>query len=342
MHKKYDILNSDKWVLIIGIPIVAIFASSVFILAGWSVVIKPFLQIFFGFLSTALIWFGCRFIVKYLWNKYPWHQFPVKHLIYEIVAVIIYLLFIGILSLIVEQRITDYQTTNQQMVFSITFTFLITFLIVAVHEGWFFFIQWKNSRVKSEMLEKENMQARFETLKNQVNPHFLFNSLNTLMTYIDNNEKATEFVQNLSDFFRSVLTTRDEEVVRLDEELEILKKYVFIQKSRFGSNLKVNFNIDLQKNETYYLPPLSLQMLLENAIKHNVISKEKPLFVDIFIEDDYINIKNNLQRKKNPDSTKIGLTNIKNRYKYLSQKEIRIIETDNVFLVSVPLLNVRK
>lgn len=333
---------TDKWFLLIGIPLVAIFAAIIFYLGYRDLQGNPILYFFHGLLSTALIWLGCRFIIKYLWKKYPWHLHPVKHIVFEIIYISIYLAVIGYFLLFLGMHTYEDYDSSENLVFSITFTFLITFLISSIHEGWYMFMQWKNSLVKSEKLEKENMQARFETLKNQVNPHFLFNSLNTLMTYIDDNPKASEFVQNLSDFFRSVLTTRDEEVVLLEDELEILKKYVFLQQSRFGNNLKVNFNIDNSKNGSYFIPPLSLQMLVENAIKHNIISKDKPLFIDIFIEDDHINIKNNLQRKKNPSSTRVGLTNIRNRYKFLSQKEVKIVETDNVFLVSVPLLNIRK
>lgn len=333
---------SDKWLLIIGIPLVALFAGMIFFLGFKDLHGSPIHYFLQGLLSTALIWLGCRFIIKFLWKKYPWHIHPVKHIIVEVFGIVIYLLIVGSLLQLLSLHIMPAEAKEMNPVFSITFTFLITFLIVAIHEGWFFFLQWKNSLIKSEKLEKENMQARFETLKNQVNPHFLFNSLNTLMTYIDDNKQATAFVQNLSDFFRSVLTTRDEEVVLLDNELKILEKYVFLQKSRFGNNLKVNFTIDKTITVKYFIPPLSLQMLVENAIKHNIISKEKPLFIDIFIENEHINIKNNLQRKKNPSSTGVGLTNIKNRYKFLSKKEVSVIETDNVFLVSVPLLNVRK
>lgn len=342
MTEKSIKLKSDKWILIIGIPLVALIAFLLFYMAVGESISKPFVQLMYGFLSTIAIWLGCRYIIIYLWHKYPWHKYPVKHLLLEIGAVALYISILGVFTLYISRKFHLAGSTKEQLVFSATFTFLITFLIVAIHEGWFFFLQWKNTLVKSEKLEKENMQARFETLKSQVNPHFLFNSLNTLMTYIDENEKASEFVQNLSDFFRSVLTTRDEEVVSLNEELEILEKYIFLQKSRFGNNLKVNFNIENKQKDKFFIPPLSLQMLIENAVKHNIISKDKPLFIDIFIEDTFISIKNNLQRKKSSTSTKVGLINIQNRYKYLTEKEVKIIETDNVFLVSVPLLNVRK
>ena len=335
--------NADKWLLLIGIPIVSIIAIIVFALANKDISASDKIHYVHGFVATIVIWVGCRYIIKVLWDKYPWHIYPLKHLLIEIVLTLIYLFITGSILIYLNIHFVNQDFSQEQMVFSITFTFLITFLIIAIHEGWYFFLQWKSSLVKSEKLEKENLQARFETLKNQVNPHFLFNSLNTLMTYIDDNPKAVSFVQSLADFFRYVLLTKDDEVVGIENEISILEKYIYLQKSRFGDNLEININIVTDKINSFFIPPLTLQMLVENAIKHNVISKKKPLYVDVYSdENECICVKNNLQRKKSISSTKIGLNNIKKRYNYLSEKEVIIKETDNVFLVSVPLLKIKK
>lgn len=333
--------DADKWLLLIGIPIVSAIAIIVF--ANKDISGNYKFYYIHGFAATIVIWVGCRYIVKLLWDKYPWHIYPLKHLLVEIALTLIYLFITGSIFIYLNIRFVNPDFPQEQMVFSITFTILITFLIIAIHEGWYFFMQWKSSLVISEKLEKENLQARFETLKNQVNPHFLFNSLNTLMTYIDDNPKAVSFVQSLSDFFRYVLLTKDDEVVDIENEINILEKYIYLQKSRFGDNLEININIVTGKINSFFIPPLTLQMLVENAIKHNVISKKKPLYVDVYSdENECICVKNNLQRKKSISSTKIGLNNIKKRYNYLSEKEVIIKETDNVFLVSVPLLKIKR
>jgi len=188
------------------------------------------------------------------------------------------------------------------------------------------------------VLEKDNVIAQYETLKNQINPHFLFNSLNTLLTFVEDNKTAGSYIQNLSDFLRYTLKSKDSEIKLLRDEIKIVKKYYFLQKSRFGKSLNINIDVP-EKYYHYSLPPLSLQILVENAIKHNVISTQKPLNINIFIKNDkFIVVENNLQRKIDVDSTNTGLLNIKSRYKFLSPDSVHINENNNKFKVELPLL----
>ena len=194
--------------------------------------------------------------------------------------------------------------------------------------------------LENERLLRENLHAQFETLRQQVNPHFLFNSLSTLKTMMHNNiDKAEEYLLKLSDVFRYSLQVNDIEKVTLKEELDILEAYCFMLKGRFGENLSIDIQID-QSHFSMYVPPFSLQIIVENCVKHNIVSKDKPLFIKIFSNQaKQITILNNLQPKNSVEtSSRVGLANIEKRYQYLSGQHIEIIETPETFNVIIPLI----
>lgn len=199
-------------------------------------------------------------------------------------------------------------------------------------------------RQKGELvqIQKVSIQTQFEALKNQINPHFLFNTLSTLMSLIEDDPKqASLFVQELSHIYRYVLQTKDKEVIDLEQELTFIQSYNFLISRRFGDNIQ--FHIDVPEEYWHYLlPPLSLHLLVENAIKHNAISRRRPLKVEIVVnEANYLVVRNNLQPKSVlPSSTKIGLNNIKERYRYLTSKQVKINKLENDFIVELPLLSV--
>lgn len=194
--------------------------------------------------------------------------------------------------------------------------------------------------LENERLLRENLHAQFETLRQQVNPHFLFNSLSTLKTMMHNNiDKAEEYLLKLSDVFRYSLQVNDIEKVTLKEELDILEVYCFMLKGRFGENLSIDIQID-QSHFSMYVPPFSFQIIVENCVKHNIVSKDKPLFIKIFSNQaKQITILNNLQPKNSVEtSSRVGLANIEKRYQYLSGQHIEIIETTETFNVIIPLI----
>ena len=193
-----------------------------------------------------------------------------------------------------------------------------------------------------EAMKKEKMEYQYETLKSQINPHFLFNSFNTLITIIeDNQNKAVDYVETLSDYFRSILNYRDKDVIKLAEELDIVKAYFYLQQKRFGEYLSLTIDVPLTYQEDYAVPPLSIQLLVENAIKHNAVSHETPLKIEITLDDknQFLFITNNLNPKKNHDpSTGIGLNNIFSRYKILTDQDVTVIRSDIQFKVELPLI----
>jgi LytS/YehU family sensor histidine kinase len=226
------------------------------------------------------------------------------------------------------------------MLANITISIFITLFITTIHTAYYFFISWKENMLKAEKLEKDNLEAQYETLKNQVNPHFLFNSLNGLLSLVEDKPIAVQYIRSLSEFLRYMLQTKEKEVVLLKDELNLVKQYLFIQENRFAGKLEVTFNVPEQFQQMA-IAPLTLQMLVENCIKHNIISNEKPLLIKIYVnENNYLVIENNLQKKEVENSTKVGLENIINRYKYLTEKKIEIIEETNIFKAAIPLLKV--
>ena len=179
----------------------------------------------------------------------------------------------------------------------------------------------------------------YEALKNQVNPHFLFNSLNTLSGLVEQKpELATEFIKKLSDIYRYVLEQSDKELVSIHNEMKFVEDYIFLSKMRFGKSLI--FNSELSSGNNILIVPLGLQMLIENAIKHNIISDKKPLKIEIVIEEGFIIVKNNIQKKNTISSDKepLGMENLKKRYEYLSNVPVEVIESDNTFIVKLPII----
>lgn len=216
---------------------------------------------------------------------------------------------------------------------------VITLLVNSIYTSIEFFNYWRKTLKEKEEFKRTSLSAEFEALKNQVNPHFLFNSLNTLSSLIDENPRqANEFVQKLSSVYRYVLAHRDKETVLLQEEVEFIKSYIFLNKIRFGDNLTTAIDIN-EECFALHIPTLTLQMLVENAIKHNVISSQKPLHITIGCKDGYIEVSNNLQPKLMlAESSGIGLNNIIERYKFLTKQEVLITKTETCFVVKVPLL----
>lgn len=222
---------------------------------------------------------------------------------------------------------------------NIQITIVMNSMCITISELYFYFKQWKGSLIERERLEKENIQSQFQSLKNQVNPHFLFNSLNTLSALIHKDpDQAEEFIDEFAKVYRYILEFDDKHLVTIEEELSFIQSYIFLQKIRFGENLRVKIDVGEGYLEEH-VPPLSMQILVENAIKHNVISKEHPLFICITTENNNLVVKNNLQlRLEDQKSTGIGLKNITRRYELFAGKTPDFSHTENAFLATIPIL----
>ncbi len=193
--------------------------------------------------------------------------------------------------------------------------------------------------IENEQLQAENLRNQYEVLKNQLNPHMLFNSLNTLRSLVrENQDKAQDYIQELSRVLRYTLQSNESQCVSLREEMEFVSAYIFLLKMRFENNLQFDIQIS-NAYEEYLLPPMAVQVLIENAVKHNEISNRKPLTIHITTDDNgNLSISNDIQPKWTATSgTGIGLANLAKRYRLLFKRDIQITE-DREFTVCIPLI----
>jgi len=205
--------------------------------------------------------------------------------------------------------------------------------------GFFLNDRYHRSVAEMERFRKESAEYQFEMLKLQLNPHFLFNSLNTLSSLIyEDAGKAAAFIRKLSDVYRYVLDNRNKELVTLQEEEAFISSFTFLLQIRFRDMIHFNFEIS-QAAKSKRLAPMTLQLLVENAVKHNVVSMKKPLTIIIFANEDYLKVSNNLQVKEETGGTGVGLKNIASRYAFLTDRKVVIEKDDHHFTVKVPLIS---
>jgi two-component system, LytTR family, sensor kinase len=295
----------------------------------------------FSMLVTTLGWAGFVLVTEPLirgvvnWSKYPGAAFTFAIAISGAYGVVLMIVFIELLVWFGLSQRMDMGEYVNNCVYSALFSMLIGIIFTAYE----FLRRWKKGVEDNERLRTEMVQARYEALKNQVNPHFLFNSLNTLASIIPTRpDVAVDFVQQLSRVFRYSLQHGEGDLSTVAEEMKIVSAYIFLNKQRFDGKLQTDIRVDdtaLQRK----IVTQSILMLVENAIKHNEISTVNPLTISIYTVDDTIVVKNTLQKKLIPeDSTGIGLNNIKMRYSLLGDYQVDVRTEDNNFIVTIPLL----
>jgi two-component system, LytTR family, sensor kinase len=214
---------------------------------------------------------------------------------------------------------------------------LFLHLLNAIH---FFFREYKRQWQEAEGLRQSSAQAQIQLVKSQVNPHFLFNNLNVLSgMVIKDNPEANRFIEEFSKVYRYILSNQEKELVELRSELEFIEPYIFLLQKRFDQGLSVTMNIPEQYN-SWHVVPAALQMLIENAIKHNVVSRNKPLHIDVHANGNHtLVIRNNLQPRVGVEpSSRIGLQNIRKRYELICGRDVVVSQSEQAFEVAIPLL----
>ncbi len=283
------------------------------------------------------------FIKRRLNKRLPWEKNPLRRLVIEIslnsilLSVVIVLLSLGINYFIIKAQFIQ---LSDEVLITIFYLILLVYIPAFTEFAVFLLNRWRISLAEMERYKKENAEYRFETLRTQVNPHFLFNSLNTLSSLMyEDREKATGFIRDLSDVYRYVLENRSRETISLREEVKFIRSFVYLYQLRFDNKLNVVIEISDGVLERL-VAPMTLQLLVENAVKHNVISVKKPLEISVIADETgYLTIRNNLQKKTaGVVSSEIGLKNIISRYGYLTDKPVEVTETDSEFIVKVPLI----
>lgn len=312
----------------------------------------------FPFWSQFAIWMGISIAItlvmsfvifnEIIWleKKLPWKKYPTKHLLVELAIVLVSSIVLMLLfsKATYSQHVKSfgadhYKSFDDFLAKELTISTVLTVIVVSIVEGVFFFKEWQKNLVLTEKLQKEAMQSQLEVLKNQVNPHFLFNSLNVLSSLVYSNpSKAEQFIEKFASVYRYILNIQGKMVVPLKDELDFLKSYLYLQKIRFNEGLIVNINID-EAMKVLYLPPLCLQQLVENAIKHNIVGKERPLTINVYNETTNLYVVNNLQKREEPlSSTGVGLKNLTERYFHFANVKPEFMEKDHNFVAMTPLL----
>lgn len=224
---------------------------------------------------------------------------------------------------------------------NLMYCWLVNLLYHLINAIIFYFKEYKVSSLEAEQLKHISTQAELQLIKSQINPHFLFNNLNVLSALImKDNTEANKFIEEFSKVYRYILSNHDKELVPLQTELDFIKPYIFLLQKRFAEGLQINVTIE-EKYRDQYIIPAALQMLIENAIKHNVVSRQRPLMIDVHSNgNNTVVVSNNLQAKQTVErSTGIGLQNILKRYQLVSNKEILIKKDEARFTVTLPLIN---
>lgn len=341
---------NDLWLMVFGIPIGSVVMTAIL----FNETLTSSNPVFFGrcflvsMIYVSIYWIVFRFVFVAFRQLFPHTKDVSKRLFLQTGAILLtYSVLRTLLKATLHEPLhlfSGVAHSPDNVIIEPIASLILTFLVISIYEGAYFFNLLNRSILEKEKLQKAHIQSQLQGLKSQVNPHFLFNSLNTLAHLIpEDTEKAVRFVQKLSKTYRYILEIRDEKLISLQDELEFLKAFVFLLEERFGENL----NVELEVDEVYFqdkVIPLSLQLLVENAIKHNIISKNKPLWIKIYIEQGkYLVVQNNLQLKNQDiNSTKIGLENIKKRYDFYSDELVEVKASEKYFTVALPLIHSTK
>lgn len=297
-------------------------------------------NIIYGFTLALFCWVFHHFVIHtrlgWKWAETPW----VKYSLSITLAIVFSLGYHEIVSRFIQAAPFLLENVPEDRKLA---TLIFRGLLVS---GFVFFVTYylhvsgisQQSKLENERLKQENLQARLNSLKQQISPHFLFNTLNTLSS-LTKEPKVKEYIAEISNVYRYLLHYKESDMVTVDAELKFIDSYLYILRERFEGGLHVTIDISDQTKKTL-IPPLALQTLVENAVKHNVISGSKPLLLDITDNQSCIVVRNNLQIKQSMahESSQSGLNNINERYKLLLNKEIIIERTAQFFTVKLPVL----
>jgi len=294
-------------------------------------------------LMLILIFVFNRLLTNLLDHKLPWLVFGNKRFYTQLgLGILISLVVINLSYLIFKFALTQDPPDATQLASINALGILILMPIISINFGIQFLKNWKDAQLASENFQKESIKAELTALKNHLDPHFLFNNLNILSSLISKDQKQSQaYLEKFAEVYRIILQSSSEELVELKQELSFISAYMYLLSIRFEETIQLELNID-KNDERLYIPPLTLQMLIENAIKHNIVTETKPLKISIESRSGVLVVKNNLQEKKVEirDSNKSGLENIKKRYSHFTDQKVEVNKNAESFIVKVPLINI--
>ncbi|MGK7394905.1 MAG: sensor histidine kinase [Candidatus Cyclobacteriaceae bacterium M3_2C_046] len=309
---------------------------------------QTFLQFLFRWIFASGLSYVFVLIILYLDLKlihnlneiFAWPDKPVLRTGIQFLATVGLAVIISFIPTYISHQISPYpRGLSLSIIDNALITSVVNLILMIGLEAWLFFVEERRATLKAKELEKELTQIKYEVLKNQVNPHFLFNSLNVLSSLISKDvNKAQLFIEEFSLLYRYVLETIDKKAVPLKDEIEFNRSYIYLQKIRYGQGLELEQQVESQWLD-YLIPPLSFQVVMENAIKHNVISADQPLIIRVEVQQDWVFIKNHLRQKMNGHpSTGLGQKNLARRYAMICDRA-PVFKIDNqMYLVKLPLI----
>ena len=335
----------DIWIRLTGVPLVAVGMQFVYdgnqAFTRWPLAAQ---HLAVGLVMTVALWEGTRGLLVLMRRLFPRHDQTTRRLVLQTLSSLVFTFVATVAVKWGFQRAFGIELyPTGQLWRSFLLNLAPTLFVTSLYESAYFFGGWKTNIQRAEALARAGIQSELAVLKSQLDPHFLFNSLNTLTALIDEtNAEAQQFVEQLADVYRYVLLSRDKTTVTLCEELAFVEAYVALNKTRFRDDLLVERHIGTGAAQGT-VAPLSVQMLVENALKHNRVSPESPLRLVLRAEAGaagYVSVTNNVQPKTGLEqSTKVGLRNIIDRYRLLTQQPVQVSEEAGVFTVRLPLLN---
>jgi hypothetical protein len=337
----------DRRMMLFGIPLLALTLPFVFFGMDVPTFVRTISVEFWHYITfTFVYWMLNRYLIISLRKKYEGFGKNRQRLIVQLLIIIP---AVPLISLILDgfckgfyhdflQLQDPFEPTFLQGILS---TYVLTLSITALYEAIYFFYKYKEAIVEKEQIQRAHIQGQLDNLRNQINPHFLFNSLNTLMNLIPtDSERAMNYLSKLAKFYRYTVSKQEAPLVSLQTELENVRIYAELLQERF--NKAIEITMPKTVSGTAEILPLSLQLLIENAVKHNILSHKKPLKIDIELSVDgtYIAVKNNVQKKiQEISSTGMGLKNIRNRVAFFTDAPLIVHEDSHSFVVSVPLIH---
>lgn len=343
-HFEIEFLAIEKRIKCIGIILLTFVTT--FFLNSYSIFHK--LDLVHDFIISAIgvtaVWLSIRYLVFIFRKILVGNKYFTIRLILQILASIVVAIGIILLLYYIDNKIVDYGEQGCQIsAFFIKQLALISMiyalLVNTIYESFYLFLKLSETAIENEKYKKETIEAQYQNLTSRLNPHFLFNSLNTLSTVVEEDpQKAVAYIQELSTVYRYVLNSQKNTWTDLPSEIKFTQSYIVLLKMRFEENLQIHLDI-CEKHIQYFILPLTLQLLIENAVKHNEISDEHVLYVKIYCKDDTIVVENNKQKRNIiPSSTKEGLHNITERYRFLVNKEVIVEDNEKQFIVRIPLI----
>ncbi len=288
-------------------------------------------------IMVAALWEGNRLIQRFLKrNGQGLHP-----LVLHFLASLLLVLVISVVPLLFIPEATSQFAEEVRL--TLAFTFRVNLFLHGVNAIIFYIYQLKDAQIETQKLKRQTVEAQFEALRNQINPHFLFNSFNVLSNLVYKDADASaKFIQQLSNVYRYLIYHQENKLVPLKEELDFMSSYLYLLEIRFSENL--NIQLEFPTNlDGYHIAPVSLQMLIENAIKHNVLSQKRPLSISLAMDHDYLSVSNNIQLKTEiEESTGVGLQNIIKRYEFLTDKPVQVENNAQQFTVRLPLIQLHE